>query len=42
MRIQFTLYVWSGQYMPGTKMVFAGLKKAEERADLIAFLKSRK
>jgi cytochrome c len=30
------------KYMPGTKMVFAGLKKAEERADLIAFLKSRK
>jgi cytochrome c len=25
--------------MPGTKMVFAGLKKPEERADLIAFLK---
>jgi cytochrome c2 len=23
----------------GTKMVFAGLKKPEERADLIAFLK---
>jgi len=28
--------------MPGTKMVFAGLKKAEDRADLISFLNSRK
>ena len=28
------------KYVPGTKMVFAGLKKPEERADLIAFLKS--
>jgi cytochrome c len=27
------------KYVPGTKMVFAGLKKPEERADLIAFLK---
>eukprot|EP00887_Chlorella_sp_A99_P003518 scaffold7.g3518.t1 len=27
------------KYMPGNKMVFAGLKKPEERADLIAFLK---
>lgn len=27
------------KYIPGTKMVFAGLKKPGERADLIAFIK---
>ncbi|WPZ35114.1 cytochrome c family protein [Thalassobaculum sp. OXR-137] len=27
-------------YMPGTKMNFAGLKKASERADLIAYLRT--
>jgi hypothetical protein len=27
------------QFIPGTKMVFPGLKKPQERADLIAYLK---
>ncbi|CAJ0572894.1 unnamed protein product, partial [Mesorhabditis spiculigera] len=26
------------KYIPGTKMVFAGLKKVDERADLIKFI----
>ncbi|MFN4141944.1 c-type cytochrome [Aestuariivirga sp.] len=29
------------QVVPGTKMVFPGLKKPEERADLLAYLKTK-
>ncbi|MCY4445241.1 MAG: cytochrome c family protein, partial [Rhodobacteraceae bacterium] len=28
------------QYLPGTKMTFAGLKKGQDRADVIAYMQS--
>ena len=30
------------KFMPGTKMAFAGLKKPQDRADVIAYLKTKK
>ena len=36
----FTTYeIFFVQYIPGTKMVFPGLKKPQDRADLISYLK---
>eukprot|EP00296_Roombia_truncata_P001498 JP437280.1.p2 GENE.JP437280.1~~JP437280.1.p2 ORF type:complete len:191 (+),score=101.58 JP437280.1:3-575(+) len=36
----FQYLIAPAKYIPGTKMVFAGLKKEKDRADLIAFLES--
>jgi len=38
----FMFLVNPKKYMVGTKMVFAGLKKEQERADLIAYMNGLK
>lgn len=38
---ELNMFLWNPKkHIPGTKMVFAGLKKPEQRADVIAFLRS--
>jgi cytochrome c len=38
----FNFLINPKKYMVGTKMVFAGLKKEQERADLIAYMQTLK
>ena len=39
--VLFTYLEAPAKFMPGTRMAFGGLKQAQDRADVIAYLKTK-